>query len=391
MAVTAFLLGILGVLFAVAAHPRGRRLFKFVPFLVFAYFVPTLFSNSGVIPLESPAYGFIKSWFLPASLLLLTLSVDIPAVMRLGLPALLLFATATLSIVIGGPLAYLALHGILPAELGEEAWKGLAALSGSWIGGTANMLVIGNQVGVADSTFQLMIVVDVAVANVWMAVLLWFAGRDRQLDERIGADRSSLEACRRQVENYQAEVSRPATLADLMRIVALAICGTALARALAQYLPTGEFITGFTWIVLIVTAMGVGLSFTPLRHLEGAGASKMGSVFLYLLVASIGAHADFLKIKDAPALVLIGALWMAIHAGVLLLVRRLIRAPIFFVAVGSKANIGGAASAPIVAAAFHPALSPVGILLAVVGYVVGTPAGIACAWLLRLAHGLVAS
>ncbi len=389
MVVTAFLLGILGVLFSLSAHETGRKIFKYIPFLVFAYFVPTLFSNTGVIPIESPAYGFIKGWFLPASLLLLTLSVDIPAVLRLGRNALALFATATVTIVIGGPLAYLLLHSFVPDSLGEEAWKGLAALSGSWIGGTANMVAIGKSVGVSDSTFQLMIVVDVAVANVWMAFLLWFAGRDKQMDDKIGADRSSIDECRKKVENYQAEVARPSSLPDLVKIVAIAIGGAAIAKALAPYFPTGQFATQFTWVVLMVTAMGVGLSFTNIRHLEGAGASKIGSVFLYLLVASIGAHADFLKIKDAPALVMIGGLWMLFHASLLLLVRRLLRAPIFFAAVGSKANIGGAASAPIVAAAFHPALSPVGILLAVFGYVVGTPAGLLCAYLLKTVHGMV--
>ena len=389
MAVVAVLLGILAALFAASDHPIGKKVFKVLPFLVFAYFVPTLFSNTGVIPISSPVYKFIKTWFLPASLLLLTLSVAIPAIFRLGRNAVILFLTATLTIVIGGPIAYLLLHGLIPEEMGEEAWKGLAALSGSWIGGTANMVAIGKSVGVNDSTFQLMVVVDVAVANIWMAVLLWFAGRERQMDEKIGAERETIDACRASVEDYQASVARPTSLPDLMKIVALAICGTVFAQWASAFLPTGEFVTPFTWVVIIVTTLGVVLSFTKVRDLEGAGASKLGSVFLYLLVASIGAHADFAKIVDAPAMVAIGALWMLIHAVILLLVRRLLKAPIFFAAVGSKANIGGAASAPIVAAAFHPALAPVGILLAVFGYVLGTYAGILCGILLKLVHGLV--
>ncbi|MFT7618457.1 MAG: putative membrane protein [Planctomycetota bacterium] len=389
MAIVAVLLVILGILFAANETAAGKKVFKILPFLVFAYFVPTLFSNTGVIPISSPVYGFIKTWFLPASLLLLTLSVDIPAIMKLGRNAILLFLTATITIVIGGPIAYLLLHGMIPDSLRDEAWKGLAALSGSWIGGTANMVAIGESAGVSKDVFQLMIVVDVAVANVWMACLLWFAGREKQMDAKIGADRSTIDACRKSVEDYQASVSRALSLPDLMKIIALAIGGTVFAQWGSSFLPVGEFVTKFTWVVIMVTTIGVALSFTKMRELEGAGASKIGSLFLYLLVASIGAHADFAKIQEAPAMVLIGALWMLIHVVIMLGVRRLLKAPIFFVAVGSKANIGGAASAPIVAAAFHPALAPVGILLAVFGYVLGTYAGLLCRMLLQLVHGFV--
>ncbi|HVS17217.1 MAG TPA: DUF819 family protein, partial [Planctomycetota bacterium] len=144
--VTAVLLVVLALLFAADRHPRLGRLFRVVPLLVFAYFVPALLSNTGVIPTESPAYEFIKRWLLPASLLLLTLSVDIPGIWRLGPKVLVLFLTATVSIVVGGPLAYLIVGSVAPEavrELGDEAWKGLAALSGSWIGGGANFVAIG--------------------------------------------------------------------------------------------------------------------------------------------------------------------------------------------------------------------------------------------------------
>ncbi|MEE9391477.1 MAG: DUF819 family protein [Planctomycetota bacterium] len=387
MGVLAVLLLILAALFAMSNSPTLGRIFKILPLLVFCYFVPTAFSNLGVIPIESSLYGFIKTWLLPASLLLLTMSVDIPAILRLGKQALSLFLLATLTIVIGGPIAYAILYKLVPEELGSEAWRGLAALSGSWIGGTANMVAIGQSVGVEDSTFQKMIVVDVAVANIWMAVLLFFAGREKAMDEKIGADRSAIDACKKEVEAFEAEVQRPTNLPDLLLIVTIAIGGTVLAATLAGILPTiGSIVSKFTWVVILVTTFGVALSFTKLRRLEGSGASKVGSVFLFLLVASIGAHAEFSKIVDAPALVAIGALWMAFHAGLLLFFRWLLKAPIFFLAVGSKANIGGAASAPIVAAAFHPALAPVGILLAVAGYVLGTYAGLLCAFLLELVH-----
>jgi uncharacterized membrane protein len=388
LGVAAVLLFVLAALFMAQRHPAGARLFSVVPLLIFCYFVPTILSNTGVIPLESEAYTFIRRVLLPASLLLLVLSTDIPAVISLGRDAVTLFLAATASIVAGGPLAFLVLGWMFPTEMLDQAWKGLAALSGSWIGGGANFVAIGESVGAEPTTMSLMVVVDVGVSNVWTAVLLWFAGREKAMDEAVGADRSRIDAVREKVEKYQAELARPANLGEMLLILALGLGTTAAVTWIATFLPDiGEIINGFTWVVCIVTAVGVAFSFTRLRRLEGAGASVMGSVFLYLLVAAIGASAHFGGVLKNLPLLAVGALWMAIHAGIMLAVRRFLGAPVFFLAVGSQANVGGAASAPVVAAAFHPALAPVGVLLAVLGYVLGTYAGLVTAFLLRaVAH-----
>jgi uncharacterized membrane protein len=382
--VLSVLLFVLAGLFVFQRHPLGRRLFRTIPLLVFCYFVPALLSNLGVIPAESDVYLFIRRVVLPASLLLLVLATDIPAVVSLGRDAVMLFLAGTTSIALGGPLAFLALGWMFPADALEEAWRGLAALCGSWIGGGANFVAVGESVGASAATMSLMVVVDVTVANVWMAVLLWFAGREGEMDARLGADRTRIDAVREKVEHYQAAVARPPNLPEMLLILALGVGTTGIVTGFAGYLPDiGTIINGFTWVVFLVTAVGVVLSFTPLRHLEGAGASVMGSVFLYLLVATIGASARFTHVLDNLPLLAVGVLWMAFHAAAMLSVRRLLRAPIFFLAVGSQANVGGAASAPVVAAAFHPALATVGVLLAVLGYVLGTYVGIMVAFVLR--------
>ncbi len=398
IAVLVVLLAVLAGLFAAASHPVGKRVFRVVPLLIFAYFIPTTLSNLGVIPLECPLYDFVIEWLLPASLILLTMSVDVPAVLKLGRNMLTLFLAGTASIVIGGPLAYLALGWMIPADLGDQAWKGLAAMSGSWIGGGANFVAIGKSVGTTDSTIAMMVVVDVVLANTWMAVLLFFSGHEKAMDARIGADRTALEELRRKSETFQKEVARPVQLYDLLVILFLGIGGTIFASQLAPWIAprfaallpgAADVLSEFAWKVLIVTALGVGISFTPVRKLEGAGASRVGSLFLYLLVASIGAKAQFAKVLDVPSLLAVGAVWIAIHAATLLVLRYYLKAPIFCMAVGSQANIGGAASAPIVAGAFHPALAPVGALMGVVGYVLGTAAGLLCAYFLSLVHGLL--
>jgi len=387
MTVLVVLLGVLGALFAFSKSSSGQKFFRVIPLLLCAYFLPTLLSNTGVIPTagDFPLYDFVKQWLLPASLLLLTLAVDLKAIMSLGRNAVFLFLAATATIIIGGPLAFWLCQGLIPPELGEQAWRGLAALAGSWIGGGANFVAIGESVGATESTMSLMVVIDIAVAETWMAFLLFFAGREKRMDEKIGADRTTIDAVREKAEAYQASVSRPTDLPSLLLLLFLSFGAAALAHLAADYLPdVGDVVRGFTWVVLVVTFVGLALSFTPARKLEGAGASALGSVFLYLLDATIGAKAEFAAILDPNnfGLLVVGAVWMCFHAMALLALRRFLKAPIFFLAVGSRANVGGAASAPVVASAFHPALAPVGVLLAIAGYVLGTVGGIACAALL---------
>ena len=384
LSVLTVLLAVLAGLFLLQRHPLGNRLFRVVPLLVFCYFVPALLSNTGIIPVESELYVFIRRVLLPASLVLLVLSTDIPAVISLGRDAVVLFLAGTVSIALGGPIAFLALGWMFPVEALDQAWRGLAALCGSWIGGGANFVAVGESVGASAATMSLMVVVDVGIANIWMAILLLFAGRERAMDDRLGADRRRIDEVRARVEKYQNEVARPANLADMLAILAIGIGTTGVVTWIASYLPDiGTIINGFTWVVFLVTAVGVALSFTPLRRLEGAGASTVGTVFLYLLVATIGASAQFSQVAENLPLLAVGALWMLLHAIAMLTVRRVLRAPVFFLAVGSQANVGGAASAPVVAAAFHPALATVGVLLAVLGYVLGTYAGIVMAFVLR--------
>lgn len=393
MSVLAVLLGVLAALFAIKTTAIGKRIYRVVPILIFCYFVPTLLSNTRVIPMDGSfgLYQFIKNWMLPASLFLLILAVDIPAILRLGPKLLILFVTALVSIILGGPLAYFALSWMFePAS--DQIWRGLAALSGSWIGGGANMTAIKESVDASDEILGAIVVVDVFVAEIWTAILFYFAGREEAMDQKIGADRTSLDNVRRAAEAYHAEVSRPTDLGSLLMMLALAFGGTVLATkgaaALTAQIGSGDIFGTFAWKVILITLIGLAASFTPMRKLEGAGASEVGSVLLFLLVASIGAKAHFAEVvrpENLP-LVAVGALWMIIHVTTILWVRKKLRAPIFFAAIGSRACIGGAASAPIVAAAFNPALVPVGVMLAVLGYVVGTLGGLLCAQLLQWVH-----
>ncbi len=400
--VMAVLLAVLAVIFWLAQHPLIGRFFKVVPALVFCYFVPTTLTTLGVIPAESPLYDWIKSFVLPAALLLLILSLDVPGILRLGPKAVIMLLAGTTGVVIGGPIALWSCHYLLSGrwQLPPDAWQGMAALSGSWIGGGANFVAIGEIAGTSDALLATMVIPDVLVASIWMGTLLYLSGHQAKIDEWTGANTAAIDRLKRRMTQFQERVNRIANLPDLMMILALGFVGSWLSYSLGVVLAerVSEFaqqsestvvknfaqsVGASTWKYVIVTAIGVILSFTRARRLEGAGASKLASVMIYLLVACIGASADFRKIVEAPGFIVAGFIWMAVHILVLLAVGKLIRAPIFFVAIGSQSNIGGAASAPVVASAFHPSLAPVGALLAVAGYVLGTYAGLFCMYMLQ--------
>jgi uncharacterized membrane protein len=259
----------------------------------------------------------------------------------------------------------------------------MTTLAGSWIGGGANQAAMFEIYDVGGEIFSAWVTVDVIVANIWMAFLLLAASNAKFLDNRIGADVRAVDHLRVKAEAYESQNARIPDLRDLMFILAIGFGAVAIAHAASDVLAPWfadtypelqrySLHSGFFWLILVATAIGVILSFSPVRKLAAVGSMKTGSVFIYILVATIGMKMDVTAIARNPEFFLIGLLWVAIHAALLIIVALMIKAPTFFLAVGSQANIGGAASAPVVASAFHPSLAPVGVLLAVVGYIMGT-------------------
>jgi len=392
---------ILGIIFktSISNHPFWKKFYAFVPALLLCYFIPSLLNSFHIIDVSQSRLYFVASrYLLPASLVLLTLGTDFKEITRLGSKAVIMFLTGTVGIVIGGPIALLLFNTVAPDMIGvpsSDLWRGMTTVAGSWIGGGANQAAMKEIFNVDDNIFSKMITVDVIVANLWMALLLIGAGKSTLIDHWLKADASAIDDVKRKIESYRASIVRIPSLSDLMMILAIGCGVTGLAHLLADIIvpyiqenhPTmgNTSLSGkFFWIIVIATLGGLALSFTRQRQLEGAGASKVGGLFIYILVATIGMKMDVLAILESPELFLLGIVWMTVHIGLLLLVGKLIRAPFFFIAVGSQANVGGAASAPVVASAFHSALAPVGVLLAVLGYTLGTFAAIGCGKLMEL-------
>lgn len=397
--------GILIVMLAVifktsnSKNPKFKKFYKYVPMLLLCYFLPSLLNTFGIVNVEDSQLYFVASrYLLPASLVLLTLSIDLREIKKLGPKAIIMFLTGTVGVIIGGPIAVLFTSWIAPEVVGgsgpEEVWRGLSTVAGSWIGGGANQAAMYEIFKPSDSLYSMMITVDVLVAEVWMLFLLLGVGSHEKIDKYFKADATAVNVLRDKMERFSLDTAKIATTTDLFVILGLCFGAVGISHWFADIvtpfisenapsLSKFSLDSKFFWLIVAATTIGLILSFTKARNYEGAGASKIGTIFIYILVATIGMKMDVTAIASNPGIFGVGLIWMVIHVGLLFIVGKLIKAPYFFLAVGSKANIGGAASAPVVAAAFHPALAPVGVLLAVLGYALGTYGAWLCGLLMQ--------
>lgn len=414
------LLFLLAFVFYTASIKEGfwKKFYVIFPSLLMCYLLPSIFSSLNIIAPEwieigengeeitkkSSIYFVSSRYLLPAALVLMTLSIDLKAMFKLGPKALIMFFTGTIGVIIGGPIAVLIVSIFSPETVGgagfDAVWRGLSTIAGSWIGGGANQAAMLEVFKYNQEKYGAMVLVDIVVANIWMAFLLFGIGRKEKIDKWLNADNSSIDELKTKVSNYAASVTRNPSLTDLMIILGIAFTAVGLSHwgsnSISDALkanfeavndPTtfvSTFGDRFFWLVTFATFIGIALSYTKLKEYEGAGASKIGSVFIYILVASIGMKMDLGSVLSNPGLLIVGLIWMAIHVLLMVIVAKIIKAPFFFLAVGSKANIGGAASAPIVASAFHPSLASVGVLLAVFGYVIGTYGALLSAYLMEI-------
>ena len=376
-----------------------KRFYTFFPVLLVCYFLPSLLNYLGLIDSSNSQLYFVASrYLLPCSLVLLTLSIDLKEISKLGSKALIMFFSGTIGILLGGPISILFVKYFFPTivdiDLTDLA-DGMTTIAGSWIGGGANQAAMMEVFQVDSKIFSKMVAVDIICANIWLAILLIGVNRNKYIDDNIlNADNSSIVEIKDRIEAYNLSISKIPDLKDVIYICSIGFGVTGFAHFFGNIfssyiadnypsLSSLSLTSSFFWLVIISTSIGVILSFTRVRELEGSGASRVGSLFIYILVLTIGLKMDINSIFNDPGLFLIGFIWLGFHVIILLITAKLIRAPFFFVAVGSQANVGGAASAPVVASAFHPSLAAVGVLLAVFGYAVGTYAAWLCGIIMK--------
>ena len=351
-------------------------MFNFFPPLIFIYLIPAILSNTGVIPLKAATYDWMKDNLLPMFLILLLLEIDIGAAIRVMGRGVLVMLAGTAGVVIGAPIAFMIVKG----SLEPEAWKVYGMLAGSWIGGTGNMAAM--QVGLdgTGTQYGLAVIGDHAVYLVWLPILLGSKRLAPYFNRFTGVSKESLAKMKAAAASLAVVRKRP-EMRHYLYLIGIAAGGVFVSTWLAGLIPELKpvFSTN-TYKILIVTTIGIALSFTPARRIPGSHALAMALV--YLFVAMMGAKSSVAGLAGQAAPFLISAdIWILIHGAFLLLAARLLGVDVHTAAIASAANIGGAASAPVVAAFHDERLVPVSILMALIGYAVGNYAALAAAYL----------
>ncbi len=380
-----------------------KKFYNWVPALLLCYIFPGALNSLGIISGEqSKLYIIASQYLLPAALIWLTSSADVRSILRLGNKALLVFLAGTLGVIMGGPIAFYIVTSLSPimhqTAIEQEWWKGLVTITGSWIGGSSSQIALKEVYGCSEAFFVIILIVDAIVANVWTACLIYGAAYSDKIDHFLKADNSSIETVKERILQYKLPRDKAADMVDLAIILAVGFGGAAVAQALAKGISTTlqpytdwlktyglEPFTGhFLWVIILSTTLGIVLSFTRVRRLEKLGTTDLSTLFVYFLIMTIGMRLNLANISGNGGLFLVAIIWIIIHALFSFIAAKWLKAPYFFVAVGSQANIGGVSTAPAVASVFHPVLAPVGVLLAVLSHILGTYGGIISAWLFKL-------
>ncbi|PKY71136.1 hypothetical protein CYJ40_00180 [Brevibacterium ravenspurgense] len=364
---------------------RGLPVFRYVPGFVFLYLIAALLNTVGVFG-ESDSIdavgGGVKDALLPAMIMLLLFQCDVRKIIKLGPKLLLTYAATAVSIMLGFVITFAVLKGVLEAE----AWKGLAALAASWTGGSANMAAVQGILNPPENIFGHVLIVDTIVYSVWLLVMFSSVGISDKFNAWTKADTSALSS--RAASTGEGGEKRSADeekmdLVALFRVLAIGLFGSALATVIGGKLPEiGVVVNSTTWTILIVSIVGLIIGST--KYGKMAGASDVAYIMLYIIIGVIAAGSDFTSLVEAPIYLLAGLMVVTIHFVLMIIYAKLTKTELFSLAVASTANIGGVASAPVVAGAFNRELVPVGVLFALIGAFAGTFFGLAAGQVMSL-------
>jgi len=369
----------------------GWRVFRYLVPLIWIYATPMVLRNLGVLPAASPAYDILGQYGLPMFIALLLLSVDVGAAVRVMGRGIVVMLIGTAGIVVGAPIGYWVVKG----HLAPDAWKGFGALAGSWIGGTGNMAAVAGGLHLTEGSpmLGLAILADTVIYVGWLPLLLFSKGFADRFNRWTGVSDERLERMEAAAEREAEETERkPPEMVHFLYLALAAIGVTWVAEMLApavhavqlDLLPPSlrEVFSESTWEVLLVTTMGIGLSFTPLKKLPSS--HNLAMALAYVFVARMGASASLAGLSQAPWFLLGATIWILIHGAFCLFGAWLLKVDVHSAAIASAANVGGAASAPVVAAYHRESLVPVSILMALLGYAIGNYLAVVaaqlCAW-----------
>ncbi len=359
--------------FIVYTEKKSRhKLFEYLPSIVILYFTVMLFSTFGLWQKSesvTATYKTVKSNLLPSMIFLMLLSADMREIFKLGKKMLLTFFLASVSIAIG----FIGTFTLFHTYFEPNSWKAFAALSGSWMGGTANMVAIQGALDLPDSAMGYTLLIDSIDYAIWVMILLALVPFAKRFNIWSKADTSAIDEVGERLSGKEVQ-KEPISFAPLFFLLSTALLVSALAQYGALFLPTTPFLTTDTWIVIVATFAGILFAMTPVAKISGG--FELANIMLYLMVALIASRASFAELTQAPLYIVAGFVIITIHVCLMILFAKLFKLDLFSMGVASLANIGGVASAPILASAYSKALIPIGVLMAMMGYIIGTFGGL---------------
>ena len=357
------------------------KFFDYVPPIVLLYLVTMIMCTLNVWDLKAtkPAYSALKNNILYAMIFLMLLRCDIRKILKLGPKMLGGFFAASVSIGIGFIATYAILHGVL----GAGSWKALGALCGSWMGGSGNMIAVQAALDIGEADMAYALVVDSIDYSIWVMFLLWAINLAPKFNKWVKADTATLDEVSRKLEDDAKANDGKITFVNIISLLGLSLVVSAFGQNIGTAINgVAPFLDKATWTVLLITLAGLVGAITPIGKM--AGTSELSNVMLYSVVALLASRASFLELTDAPIWIIAGFMILAIHGIILVLLAKIFKLDMFTCGVASLANIGGSASAPILAGAYSGALVPVGVLMALMGYVIGTGGGLIVAHIMSL-------
>jgi uncharacterized membrane protein len=355
-------------IFSMLERRTGWKLFSVFPPIVLVYLSVTALAVIGlwqVTPDIQAAQKLLIAQLIPALLFLLMVNCDLRAIFALGPRVLAVFACTTLSLFTGFVVTYFVFRHWLPAG---DGWQPLAAVSGSWVGGTANLVAVKQAIGMSDNNLALALLTDAICYSMWVAILFSTA-RLAPAFNRFTRAQSSAD-----LVVAQAPVTGPVTADAVLLWLGMALLAAVGSAWLAAFLPTSDMVSATTWSILIATILGLVVAHTPLARFPGA--NRISGALLIFVVAVMASQSNFSGIATAPLYLLCGVCIIGIHALFMLLAARLFHFDLYLCGISSLAHIGGVAASPILAATYSPVLVPVAVLLALLGYIIGTGYGL---------------
>lgn len=386
--VASILIAVTTVLWKLNRHPTAGKMFRILPVPFWCYMIPMGFTTFGWLPETSPVYTFFSQQILPVSIVLLLIGTDLKALRNMGPLAVLVMLSGSLGTIIGGLAGFLLFKPWLPVD----AWASVGALTGSWIGGSMNLLAVKEALQIPDASIAPVIMVDAVIAYSWMGFLIWGSNLQTWWNKMIGQTDPDVipERLNRESKSMDPRLPRKGAaslkisgMTRTLSVLFASICLSLLAQFVSQQLPSGDIVSPAVWTILMVTTAALLVSLTRLSKIENAQISQIGTFALYLLLASIGARANFRTAAQVPVFLGFGFIWILIHGVCLVLAGYVLKAPLKLIATASQANIGGPISAPIVGAVYHPQMAGIGLLMAILGNVLGTYLGLLTAVLAR--------